>query len=125
MHQGPPDIETCKRIINSPELRTERSIIGAMVSLAMGGVLTVLCFSVGHVSWIDETPYLSPWCVIGVLVAVLKIVDAIQRIVVSTQDRALVWFATDYLSRHIAGVAKQNARQGFDGKPPEASQQLR
>jgi len=126
MNLEPPDIETCKSIINSADVRAQRSINGSLVMLAIAAFMIMVAFSTGYSRWIDGMPYLNPRGMFALFCAMFAIRSAYLRIFGTKDGRALVWLATDYLSRHIMEAAKQHteqhAEQVVDGKPPEAPQ---
>ena len=111
MKQEPPDIETCKSIVNSSRLRTDRSIGLGIALLAVAGLWTWWGLSHTHLRVIEGSRYIATESVLFLTGGAIFFAGAYRRFVVKKEDRALYWLATDHLSRHNAAVTARNAEQ--------------
>lgn len=109
MNQEPPDIETCKDIINSADLLAGGSIRGGLGRLAVAGLFLLSAFWGRDVQWVNDWPYFNVRGTFSLGTAIFMIRQAYLRVYGAKDGRILVWFAKDYLSRHIQETARQNA----------------
>jgi hypothetical protein len=118
MKSEPPDLETCKTIVNSAELRSEHSFKGTIGRLAIACVFILFAFTNRECQWIDGTPYLNLRSILGLSMAIIYIRIAYLRAFGTKDGHVLTQFATYYINNHYAEAAKQRAEQAVPPNGP-------
>jgi len=118
MQQLPPDIDTCKKIIDSPKLRVERDIFQSFLSLVGSGLMIVLFILDCKPRMIDGNWFLSFRGALFLFCIFACLVKAYRSFTVSKEDKAIRWLAMDFITRHYASTSTKEAEQLMDVNRP-------